>query len=1262
MVKPAKEFAGTERFTLHRCIGSGGMGVVYEALDRQMDKAVALKTLTRAEAAHIYRFKREFRTLADVSHPNLVTLYELMSDGQHWFFTMELVKGVTFIEYVRPESAGPPQTSAGNTLPVPRTTTKISHDSEADTEIYDGLASLQSGEMIAFDDQAQPADMNYQLDEPRLRAALRQLAEGVHALHERGKLHRDIKPSNVLVTEEGRVVLLDFGLVEDINPDLHETLLAGTPDYMSPEQGAQTRISKASDWYSVGVMLYQALTGRLPFRGKFFDIMMRKQTEEPIQAQEINPEIPRDLNDLCTKLLRRKPETRPSGREILRALGVRSATHLVPLSLSATAEGSFVGRERQLAELNDAFHATRSGRAVTVYVDGESGMGKSTLVRTFLDQVKAKSRNAVVLQGRCYERESVPYKGLDGVVDSLSKHLASRRRAKAESLMPRNRAALARVFPVMLQVDAVFDARSNQPETIDLFTMRRQAFGALREILTRLAQQKPLIIYIDDLQWADADSTFLLEDLLRPPDAPPLLLIASFRSEDIDERPFLKQMLSQTGTDQFRKLELGPLAANEARELTRSLFKLAGFSGEGFVESIVLESAGSPFLLEQLTHYGMVNERAATAGISLTTMLEERIRQLPQGARALLNVLAVARRPVNEEVALSAAGIQSDPLQLLATLRAAQFIRSGGTGYGVELYHDRIGEAIASLLDDNDRRQIHRRLAQAIEARGLDDPESLYEDYLGAGEKDRAVLHAQTAAQKAAGTLAFDRAALYFRRAIDLKPDAPNIVELKIGLGDALANAGRPAEAASEFLEAAKATSARRALELRQRAGAQLLMGGHIEEGLAVYRVVLEAVGLKLAQGPKRALASLALRRLWIRFRGLDFIERDASDIPEVDLLRVDICWAVAAGLGMVDLINGADFQSLHLLLALRAGEISRVARAMAFEVGQTAARGGAARARVAGLLEKTEELAKRAGNPHSIGMAIWARGLSSYLLGRWKEAAEYCERGAEILRDQCTGVTWEITIANRFMLTSLLYLGEVVEVSRRVPQLLTAALEQGNLFAATDLRTRLNAIWLAADDPDRARDEVIAAMTSWPREGFHLQHYTALVALTQIELYTGDYEVAWKHIEGQLKPLEKSMLLRIQGLRIDALQIRGRLAVASALGENRSSRLKIAEAVADMIGQEDVPYAYPYASLIRAGVANKRGDNVTAATLLEKALKEFDNADMKLYAVIIRRCLGKMIGGDRGRELVTETDEWMDRQQIRNPERVMNLMAPGFS
>ena len=1257
MVKPAREFVGTSRFTLLRRLGTGGMGVVYEAHDRETDRIVALKTLTRAEPSSIYRFKREFRTLADVSHPNLVTLYELMSEADDWFFTMELVKGVPFTNYVRPETLGSAAGDSDHTLPVPRAPAIKSSDSEADTEIFDSSHVSLEEERPAHRDEAATAE-SFLLDADRLRAALRQLAEGVNRLHELNKLHRDIKPSNVLVTDEGRVVILDFGLVEDINPELHETLLAGTPDYMSPEQGAQTAISEPSDWYSVGVILYQALTGRLPFRGKFFEVMLRKQTRDPIQPRELNPNVPRDLNELCLRLLHRDPDKRPSGQEILRSLGVRRLASTPPAS-----ESSFIGRERQVAELHDAFRATREGKTVAVYVHGNSGMGKSTLVRIFLDQLKTRTRQAIVLQGRCYQRESVPYKALDGVVDSLSKHLASLRRAKAEGLMPRNRAALARVFPVMLQVDAVFDARSAQPETIDLFTLRRQAFGALRELLTNLGKQKPLVIHIDDLQWADTDSTFLLEDLLRPPDAPPLLLVASFRSEDIEDKPFLKQFLLQTGNETCRELFVGPLGGGDARELTKSLFAASHIPGEPFIESIVQEAAGSPFLLEQLTHYGMMNERAATAGISLTKMLEERMEQLPAGARELLNVLAVAGRPVDETVALSAAGVSGDSQQLLPRLRAAQFARSGGSQYGIELYHDRIGETISSLLDEGERKHIHRRLAQSIEARGLDDPESLYEDYLGAGDADRAALHAEAAARKAASALAFDRAALYYRRAIELKPAAANLQELKIGLGDALANAGRPAEAAREFLNAANTSSARRALELRQRAGAQLLMGGHIEEGLDVFRVVLESVGFRLAQGPKRALLSLVMRRMLITLRGLSFHERTVEQIPEADLLRIDICWAVAAGLGVVDLIRGADFQSLHLLLALRAGEISRVARAMAFEVSHAAARGGgAAQNRVKELIEKTEALAARAGNPHAKGLAIWARGLSSYLMGQWQEAADYCERAAEILRDQCTGVTWELTIANRFMLTSLLYQGEMVEISRRVPQLLSAALEQGNLFAATDLRTRLNVIWLAADDPTRARDEVILAMSTWPRKGFHLQHYSSLVALAQIEMYTGDYEVAWKHIEGQIKALEKSMLLRIQGLRIDSTHLRARLALASAVGDQREQHLRLAEKLAAKIEREEMAYANPLATLVRAGVARQRGNETGAVALLEKASSDFDAARMRLYAVAARCRLGETIGGDRGRQLIAQADEWMMKQQIKNPARMMSLLAPGFA
>ena len=247
-------------------------------------------------------------------------------------------------------------------------------------------------------------------------------------------------------------------------------------------------------------------------------------------------------------------------------------------------------------------------------------------------------------------------------------------------------------------------------------------------------------------------------------------------------------------------------------------------------------------------------------------------------------------------------------------------------------------------------------------------------------------------------------------------------------------------------------------------------------------------------------------------------------------------------------------------------------------------------------------------------------------------------------------------------MLSSLLFQGEIIEVSRRVPQLLVTALEQGNLFAATDLRTRMNAIWLAADDPDRARDEVIAALTAWPRQGFHLQHYVSLVALAQIELYTGDTEVAWRHLDTQMKPLEKSMLLRIQGLRIEATYLRARLALCSAAGEQRDHRLRIAEQMANQLAKEEMGWSNPMAAIVRAALANRSGDHAQATSLATEAIAGFAAANMVLYAAAARRRLGETVGGDHGQELIEQADESMRKQQIKNPLAFANLLTPAFA
>jgi hypothetical protein len=649
----------------------------------------------------------------------------------------------------------------------------------------------------------------------------------------------------------------------------------------------------------------------------------------------------------------------------------------------------------------------------------------------------------------------------------------------------------------------------------------------------------------------------------------------------------------------------------------------------------------------------------------LDEVLWRRVVRLPEPSRSLLEVVAVSGRPLREADAYQAAGLSAENRAALAVLRTGHLVRGTGPGEQDELetYHDRIAETVIAHLPPGQLEGWHRQLAVTLEASGHGDAETLAVHFQAASEHSRAGHYYALAAGRAAAALAFDRAATLYRASLELRSlEGAEDRELRTRLGNALANAGRGLEAAREYQAAARGANAALALELHRRAAIQSLISGHIDEGLAALRTVLAAVGMKLAPTPRRALLSLLLRRAQLRLRGLGYQERDPSQLSAEHLSRIDICWSVAVGLSIVDTIRAADFQTRNLLLALRAGEPYRIARALAWEAAHQANAGGPARRRTARLLQAAEALAKRIDHPHALGMATLATGIAGYMEGRWKNGREFSERAEEIFRTRCTGVAWELDTAQSFSLWSLFFLGEVAELNRRLPVLLKEARERGDLYAATNLGTFVGHLtWLAADDPKGAQDDLRELMGRWSRQGFHVQHLTGLMGQLQIDLYNRD-GAAWKRITEQWPALARSLFLRVQVVRIFMLHLRARSALAAAAGAaDPRSFLRAAERDARRLEGEKMHWSGPLAQLIRAGVAARRGDTAGAGVLLENAVKGFDAADMGLFAATTRRRQGQLFGGNAGRDLIGQADSWMAGQQIKNPSRMTAMHVPGF-
>lgn len=1228
------------RFEIGALLGSGATGDVYRARDSVLGATVALKLLRRLDPRSLLQFKTEFRLSRGIVHPNLVQLYELLSHDDRWFLTMELVDGPDFVTWCRsPDRAGGPSGSK----------------------------------------EAQGRETSDRVSADLLRDGLTQLSDGLAALHARGALHRDVKPGNALVSAEGRVVLLDFGLVA---PSLGAAAgvdepVVGTPAFMAPEQ-VDGPATEASDWYGVGVLLFQALTGRLPFGGSTWEMFRAKRAGPPMPPGDLTSGVPEDLESLCLDLLSPDPSLRPTADEIRRRLGCSAKRWSRPRS--GRPDPLLTGREKEMEELEYAMeHCRAAERPVAVLVHGPSGMGKTLLADRFRARVRERHPEALVLGGRCFERESVPYKALDHLLDALSEELLRWTDGELAKVLPGDLPFLSRLFPTLRRLEV--PSRSGSAlrdfrEIRDEREQKRRARSALRELFARISRRRLVLVTVDDLQWGDRDSAELLAEILEPRgEATPgaLFVLGCYRTEEAEASAPVQALIRAGDRGlELREVGLEELSEEASVRLARACLGTDSPEWAREARAVAKEARGLPFFVVELARHVLEGSRAADprAPLAVDDLIASRLATLQEEPRHLVEVVATAGRPLELRTAVLAARLGSDAHAAVAALRNARLVRlrTARAGEEIETYHDRIRETILRLLPERSRQDLHARLGRTLEAEGRTDAETLAAHARAARESERELRFVVAAAEQASTALAFDRAARLYSRALELAPDREAASGARRRLlkarGDALAYAGRGAEAARTYLEALPGARAAEALDLRRRAAEQLLTSGHVDEGLATLRDVLRTIGMRLPESGLRNLISLLVRRAGLRLRGFGYRERDESQISEEALLHIDACNVVAIGLGNVDPIPAMDFATRHLLLALDAGEPFRVARALAVEAGYSCIGGSRTRRRTAGLVAAAHDLARRVDRPEAEAMAWLADGLAAYVQGFGDLALERFARSETLLRERSTGMTWETDSVVFYRLRLSVLLGRLAVVRRLLPETLRDVRERGDLYAEANLRSAVTwFVRLADDRPDEAEAEIRAVSRRWSHRGFHLQHYLQMVGRAETALYRCEGRAAWVEVESGWPALRRSGFLRIELTFAEAWFLYGRAALAAS-GEYASAgngaRSRRARRGAQRAVRKLRRSTHRWAPAMRGVLVAGLYTSVDEARLgFEKAAEELGRVGLELHASAARWRAGDLAGA-AGAEMRAGARAAMEAEGIRVPERMAGVLAPG--
>jgi serine/threonine protein kinase/tetratricopeptide (TPR) repeat protein len=760
-------------YRIEGLLGAGGMGEVYLAHDPRLDRRVAVKLLPErliGDPVARERLRREALAAAALDHPFICKIFEVGEDNGALFCVMEYVRGETLFARMRA-----------------------------------GRVPLSEVLRIAGE-----------------------IAEAIEEAHANRFIHRDLKPGNVMLTVQGHVKVMDFGLAKrvarsefdpalaDAAPLSAQGTISGTPQYMSPEQLTGGTLDQRSDLFSFGVVLGELLTGRHPFRRNSPLETMTAILHDPpdLAVSDVSP----GLIVLIRRLLAKSPEERYGSMGEVRADMVRLASAPgVKAERSATQHIPLIGREREKTELLRLVDAALAGHGSLVLIGGEPGIGKTHLTRAILEE--AARRGCFTIAGHCYEAEGAPpYVPFIEMLEYGSRTLPrdSFRYALGDAapevakLMPE----LRRMFPDI-------------PPPIELppEQQRRFLFNAYREFVERASKLTPFVAVFEDLHWADESTLLLLQHLVQTLSAMPALLIGTYRDVELDvNRPFARTLEALLREKQATHIGLRRLTPRGTEEL---LEQLSGQTPPPSATRILFEHTdGNPFFLESVFRHladegrlfdqqgawrkGLDSgELQVPQGVRLA--IGRRLERIPEEARRILTTAAVIGRAFDLRLIEEFESARPDAaMDAVEAAERARLLEAEGNSREprYRFVHELIRQTLASSLSLPRRQRLHARVAGAIERIHAANPDAhapamAHHLYLAgaAADPEKTVTWLTRAAKQAAATAAFEDALAHLNNALIMleNEQSVRVAELHIERAAMLRSMGQMADAVAAF-------------------------------------------------------------------------------------------------------------------------------------------------------------------------------------------------------------------------------------------------------------------------------------------------------------------------------------------------------------------------------------------------------------------------------------------------------------------------------